>query len=256
MHGRIVGRSLSEPSLHLRDIQRDTGAGLRYVAFGDSWPAGAHCNGCITFAELWADDIEKQTRKSVEFTDLTGAKERSSAESKTSASRLESLKTDEHTRAVVRDADIILIATGPNEMEVTDQPLRDGSCGPKDNYGCIRALGRTWAKNFDAVLVEIDKLRQGRPTAIRLVNAANPFLSDPAMSEGLPDNFASSGGALIFRLLTEAVCDAAAAHHAKCVDVGPLLNGPKLDQAVDENSPESMRKIADALNATGLAEVG
>jgi hypothetical protein len=225
------------------------------VAFGDSWPEGAHCNGCTTFAGLWADDIEEQTGKNVEFTDLTGANEGSSAESKQSASLLESLQTDERTRAAVQEADVILVATGPNEMEVTDQPLRDGSCGPKDDYDCIRALGRTWAQNFDAILAEIDELRQGKPTAIRLVNAANPWLSDPEMGTGLPDNFATTGGALIFKLLTDAVCHAAAAHHAKCVDVRPLLNGPKLNRAVDENSPESMRKIADALNATGVAEL-
>ena len=235
-----------------------SGAGaspLHFVAFGDSWPEGAHCNGCTTFAGLWADDLEELTGTAVVFTDLTGEREGSAAESKTSASLLQSLTTNDRTRDAVRAADIVLVATGPNEMEQAHQALLAGTCGGPDQFDCIRALGVQWSETFDAIVTEIRTLRAGQPTAIRLVNAANPFLSAPEMNEGLPDGFAASGGHLIFQLLTAATCDAAAAHDAVCVDVRPLLNGPNLDQRVDENSSASMRAIADALNATALPEL-
>ena len=39
---------------------------------------------------------------------------------------------------------------------------------------------------------------------------------------------------------------------AVCVDVRPALNGKSLVESVDENSPESMQAVADALLATEL----
>jgi hypothetical protein len=52
------------------------------------------------------------------------------------------------------------------------------------------------------------------------------------------------------------MCEAAAAHGGACVDVRPLINGASLTVPGDENSEASMRAIADALNETGLSELG
>ena len=136
------------------------------------------------------------------------------------------------------------------------QTVQAGTCGGPDQFDCIRALGQLWSANFDAILTEIETLRDGRPTAIRLVSAANPFVSIPEMNEGLPQDWATTGGALVFELLATAMCDAADAHHAVCVDVRPILNGSTMLAAVDEDSLESHRAVADALVATGLAELG
>jgi lysophospholipase L1-like esterase len=226
-----------------------------YVALGDSWPEGAHCGGCRTFAGLWADDLAVSTGRRIVLTDLTGSREPDVGEGETSASLLSSLRTSPVTRDAIKSADIILISTGPNELGMAYEPSKAGTCGGADEADCIRALGRLWKANFDAILTEIETLRQGRPTAIRLVDAANPFVSDPEMSTGMPAGFATTNGALIFELLKEAMCDNAKKHHAVCVDVRPILNGPTMDKAVDENSPQSMRAIADALDATKLAEI-
>jgi lysophospholipase L1-like esterase len=172
-----------------------------------------------------------------------------------SATLLASLKTNADVRASVAKADVVLIATGPNEMEPAFEPSKAGTCGGADNADCIRALGATWSKNFDMILTEIRSIRGDRGTAIRLVDAANPFLSVPEMREGLPKNFATTNGALIFALLRDAMCNAAKKHDAVCVDVMPLLNGPNLDQPTDENSPQNHAAIADALAATGLSEL-
>jgi hypothetical protein len=147
-----------------------------------------------------------------------------------------------------------MIATGPNELGVAFDPVRIGTCGGKDHMACFRKLGRLWERNFDAILREIERLRAGKPTAIRLVDAANPFVSDPSMAADLPKDFATTKGALIFKLLNDALCNDAAKHDAVCVDVRPILNGRTLDQPVDENSAASMRAVADALLATKLPE--
>jgi hypothetical protein len=225
--------------------------GLTYVALGDSWVEGAHCGGCRTFAGLYADGLEMLTGEPVEFIDLTGER------TTDSTALLESLRTDDEIRAAVADADVVLIATGPNEGSITTEPLAAGTCGGPDNLDCIRELGERWATKFDASLDEIERLREGKATAIRLVNAANIFTSVPSIATelGLEEDFASTAFALNFELLTQAVCDAAQAHGAQCVDVRPILNGPNLDQPTDENSPENMQAIADALVEIGLQEL-
>ena len=147
-----------------------------------------------------------------------------------------------------------MIAHGPNELDRALVPYQDHACGGDDGRQCIRDLGALWDRNFDAILNEIEALREGKPTAIRLVNAANVFVSEPEIAAGLEDGFATDAGAQMFSALTDAICKNAEKHEAACVDVRPILNGPSLDQKVDENSEASMKAVADALLATGLRE--
>jgi hypothetical protein len=223
----------------------DTSA-LSYVAFGDSWPEGAHCDGCTPFPELWADDLLTQTGVAIGFEDFTGDQEESTGDEEATATLLESLRNSEATRTAVQNADIILIATGPNEIGGAIEPLLAGTCGGPDQLDCVRALGQEWHRNFDAILTEIEALRRGQPTAIRLVNAAEPTAADlgePA------DELLEMGLPHVYEQLTVAMCDGAAAHNAVCIDVRPLFT------AAEENAPESMRAVTDALVETGLAEL-
>lgn len=229
-----------------------SGQGVQYVAFGDSWPEGAHCGGCDSFAYLWADLIEEETGREVELTSFLGASEESGAESKTSASLLASLDEDA-TREAVSAADVILIATGPNALEGVFPKIISGRCGGPDGVDCIRDAGRSWAADFEAILAVIDAIRSGRPALVRLVNAANVFAMDQELAASAPKGFASTGGELMFELLTRAQCDAAESHGAVCVDVRPLITGPGGD--FDENSAASMQAVADALLETGLREL-
>lgn len=232
-------------------------ATLDYVAFGDSWPEGAHCNGCQTFAHRYGTALKKLSGKQVVVTDLLGSQEPGIVgdQSETSATLLESLRSNKTTRSATKRADVILIATGPNEFDEALTKSLDGTCGGPTKSNCIEATGRMWAKNFGAILDEIDSLRAGRPTAVRLVSAANVFVSEEGINEGLPKNFATTNGAKIFELLAQAMCDAAKDHDAQCVDVRPILNGPSLNQSVDENSDATMQAVTDALVAKGLPEL-
>ena len=229
---------------------------MTLVGLGDSWPEGAHCGFCRTFAGLYVDGLESSSGESIEFVDLAGAAEPYwETMGGGTEGLLEALRSDEAFREQVATGDIIVIAHGPNEMGRAYEPLKAGSCGGGDGRACIRALGRFWDRNFEAILEEIELLREGQPTAIRLVNAANAFLSVPELMEGLEAEFATDEGAQIYAELTEAICSNAEEHGAICVDVGPILNGPALDEPVDENSTSSMQAVADALLSTGLPEL-
>jgi hypothetical protein len=223
-------------------------AALTFVALGDSWPQGDHMVDCGTtcrpFPMLWAEALETQTGMEVDFQDFTGMSEGGPREQgKGTASLLAALRETDTIRDAARNADVILIATGPNEGQSTFEAVPAGTCvGPE--FPCVRALGQMWSENFDAILSEIDELREGEPIAVRLVNAASLVESSPPSSEALP-----SALWLQSELLTAAVCDAAAAHDAVCVDVRPLFT------AAEENTPASMQAVADALVATGLREL-
>ena len=234
-----------------------TGAGrvLHYVALGDSWVAGGHCGGCRTFADRWIPGLEAATGATIQYTNFTGAHEPGVNGGGDSRTLIRNIRNDPGIRAAVRAADVILISTGGNDLQLVADPLLAGSCGGQDGAACARDLGKTWATNFDAILAEVDTLRSGNPTVIRLVDSANAFVSDTSMTVGLPAGFATGNGALIFQLLNDAMCAAAAKHAAVCIDVRPILNGPSMIEPVDENSDASMQEVADALIASGVAEL-
>jgi hypothetical protein len=53
-----------------------------------------------------------------------------------------------------------------------------GTCGGADKLDCFRAVATTLRTAYDAMLTEIDGLRVGRPTAVRMVTGSNEFLTD------------------------------------------------------------------------------
>jgi hypothetical protein len=229
---------------------------LMYVAFGDSWAGGYHCGGCRTFAGLYADGLEQRTGRRVVFTDLTAAAESGGRDWGTTTSLAVNLKAYPAARRETTRADVVLIALGRNDMAETLDALHSGICGGNDGLRCVRELRTLWTANFTTILVGIEELRGQRPTAIRLVDAGSPFLADPSMVEGLGADFAMTTGLLIMTSLRDAMCDVAAARHAVCVDVLPIINGPRFDEPASEDSAKTMQAVADALLAAGLPELG
>lgn len=229
-------------------------ASLTFVALGDSWPEGAHCGGCETFSGRYADGLRTLTGRRVDLIDLAGdAQPFFQTDGGGTASLLRALREEPSFADQVASGDVIMIATGPNEIGRAFEPYAAGHCGHQ--FACVQRLERYWLRNFDAILTEIGRLRGQRPTAIRLVSAADFFVSDPSATDGLPPD-AMEFGARVFEALNAAECAAAREHNAVCVDVRPILNGSTLAQPVDENSTESMQAVADALLATDLPELG
>ena len=231
---------------------------LRAVAFGDSWPEGDHCGHCATFIDRYAHDLSAQLGREVVLTDLTGQQEPGLVHGtgENSETLLASLRFNRITQKAASSADIVIIATGTNDLEALWKAPANGDCAGPRQLGCVEAIGRLWDSNLDAILDEVTLLRDGAPTAIRLVNAGNVFLSDPSLTEILGEDLAPTKGALMFSLLADANCAAADAHGAICLDVRPIITGPTMDQPGDENSPEMMQAVADALLDLGLPELG
>jgi lysophospholipase L1-like esterase len=166
------------------------------------------------------------------------------------------VESSESTRAAIADADVIIISTGANDMEPAFLSWVADTCGGDDQLDCFREIAVGWEENFDAILTEIDGLREGQPTAIRILTNANEFLSDPGLRATFGVDFGLTGGATITALHHDALCAAAERHAAVCVDLRPVLNGPDFSVPANVNSSASMQLVADALLASGLDELG
>lgn len=230
------------------------------LALGDSWPAGAHCGGCRTFVGRYADGLEASGLE-VTFVDMTQATIPGTSDGQTSQSLLTDLTSAPDVREAVGEADVIVIHTGINELagdlgtQLFDGYGDPAACG-LDGIDCVRRLGVEWRTNFDAMLSEIETLRSGQPTSIRLVTAENILTSDPGLVADFGAEFGPTVGRLVTSELAYAMCGVAQEHGAICVDVRRILNGPTLDGvSAGENAEESHQAVADALLATGLEEL-
>jgi lysophospholipase L1-like esterase len=249
--GAMLGLGAGQPKV---TSALGAGSAFTYVALGDSWPSGAHCGYCRTFVGLYADALAAKTGRKIRFTNLTQSSVPGTGRGQTSKSLLADLRSDPKTRRAVAAADIIVISTGANDLEPAFDAYAAGTCGGKDHANCFRKVAAGWRTNFDAILVQIRKLRVGHRTAIRVVTNSNEFLADPNFN-AFGKNFGRTTGVLITKLMHAALCGAARAHEAVCVYLAPILNGPKLTTPQDVNTPKAMATVAKALLDTGLPEL-
>jgi lysophospholipase L1-like esterase len=244
--GPISGQSAPAPAT--AGSPSPDGTALTYVAFGDSWAYGAHCNGCVPFPELYADGLSEAFGHPVTFIDLT-----------TNGGGAESLLRDikvnlRGTRDALSQADIVIIATGMNDLNAAWDAAIAGTCGGSDGLDCLRDRIEEQRAWYDGLLTEIETLRDGAPTAIRLVTTSNEFLTDPQWAV-LGSDFPTTGGVEITRLTRDVQCEVADLHGAVCVDLGLALNGPDLLTPLDVNTQEGMQAVADVIMASGLDEL-
>jgi lysophospholipase L1-like esterase len=214
------------------------------VAFGDSWPFGAHCNGCTPFPDLYAAALD--TEAPTGFTNLT-------ENGGTSDSLLSEIQSFAPYRNAIADADVIVISIGANDLEPALASYGGDTCGPPKGLGCFREVADAWGRNMDAILTEFDELRGGRPTAVRVLTQA--IEADPNLTFMFGESFLLDQGAQIVAWQKQEFCRAAARHHDRCVDLRPVLNGPSLDVPRDVNTQEAMQAVADSLMAIGLPEL-
>ena len=99
-------------------------ADLTYIALGDSWPEGAHCNGCQPFPELHAEALQAEQGARSSSENLAGQAQPGFGAGGGMASLLDAVRTDEAFRAEVASADVIVIATGPNAWPSRDRSRR------------------------------------------------------------------------------------------------------------------------------------
>jgi lysophospholipase L1-like esterase len=197
-------------------------AAWRLVTIGDSIPYGqADCGGCDTFTTIFGKWIASGTGKSGVTLNL------STHDNLTGARLLDRTQTNETFRGVVASASVIVVSIGHNDTpwNSADDPC-DGDNGDTFNWSkykgdCVTQLARRHGQELDKVLTEIEKLRQGKPTAVRVTTDYNDVIGDPHTT---PDSTVPSIDVL--EAFHSESCRVADQHHDVCVDVYRSFNGP------------------------------
>lgn len=126
----------------------------KYVALGDSFPAGfgvGEGNYVNFLAGYLQQDFGVQVL--VENYAQSGA---------TTADLLYLLKNVGEVRRAVKEADMVTLWIGWNDMTYPLSLFDYGACGGEDNLDCVRRAAKELSANLDAVLDEIRVLTSGK----------------------------------------------------------------------------------------------
>ena len=202
-----------------------TGEAWSLAALGDSVPVAVpECDGCTSFVDLWAESLTQETGTPVEVANhaVPGSE---------ATDVLEQLEKDDATRTAVKEADLIAIDVGINDSPWNrlDDPCNAAADypviqWPKITAGCIDRVASEYEQALDAILTEVNELRAGKPTALRLANVYNAVIgnhADPSWDS--PDAVAPSISAN--DRFAQIQCDLVEAHRGECVDVYGAFNG-------------------------------
>ena len=223
------------------------------VGLGDSFTATQDSTG-HTYLDLFQQSLEAHVDRDVEFTDL-------SDDANTSARLLDDLRHDDALRAAVADAEIILISVGGNDSDPFGVYPK-GTCTPQQRLAdCLNAYAPPFADNYESILAEVDALRQGEPTALRVTSADNPFVG---WTEAPDATFGVRFYRQVAEAETRAACAAATRHGGRCVDYLHVFGGPDGTEdpghylAQDHAHPgdAGIAAIAGLLDEIGVPELG
>lgn len=139
-----------------------------YVALGDSYPAGFGVER--SYVDYYAEFIEQDLGVQVEVHNFSRSGESASI-------LLRRLRDDQELRDAIRDAKVITIFTGWNDLSGPLEYYRRGTCGGDDNLDCIREEVASLNADLDAILDEILSLTSAQDTLIRIADYNIPLVN-------------------------------------------------------------------------------
>jgi len=223
------------------------------VGIGDSYMTAQNSKG-QSFMDVLAASIDKTSGHAVDLNILADNQN-------TTARVLESLRTDESFGAAIAKADMIVLSVGGNDADPFGIYPK-GTCAPSQPLpDCLSAYAPKFASNYEAILSKIAALRDGKPTAIRVLSADNPFVG---LSEAPRKTFGVDFFAQVAAAETESMCAVAKKHDAQCVDFLHIFSGkdgtsdPEKYLAYDHGHPGDLgiKIIAAELIRPGFPELG
>jgi len=193
-----------------------SGPHLTYVALGDSllYALEEDCNSCTSAVVAYGAKAGADLGIPVEVHNLT------MHNGLTSPVLLSYIKqgtqigrAGEDARKAVASADIVSVTIGFN----------DSTMAAADD---LAAFSKRYKTTLDAILTQIDTLRAGKPTIVRVTEIYNNGIGErPELDPDGPGT-----GVHVWKPITEAqnevICAVAKAHAAVCVDIYHPFNGP------------------------------
>jgi lysophospholipase L1-like esterase len=87
------------------------------------------------------------------------------------------LQNDPVVRKQVSDAEIVTWDIGGNDLANAHDSYVNNTCGGPDNQDCLRSAVSTFETNWDAIVVEVLKLRDPNKTILRTMDIYNPYVA-------------------------------------------------------------------------------
>jgi lysophospholipase L1-like esterase len=227
------------------------------VTIGDSVGfAQDDCGGCPSFTTLFSQAIAKTTGMPVNATNL------STQDNLTGKRLVARIQSSAPMRSAVAGADIVIVSIGHNDTpwNSVDDPC-DGDSGNVPRWttytgDCVVQLAKRHGQELDAILTQIETLRKGGPTVVRVLTDYNDIIG---WGQAPPE--ANSRSVEVLNAFYAETCRVAKAHGAVCVDVYHSFNGPDgrtaagdlLTDDYTNPSAKGQQRIADLLKTAGLA---
>lgn len=222
------------------------------VVLGDSNAHPTSCMGCTIFPEQVAAALGSALGSEVAVVNL--AWQLSNPKAAEVADIRDYVRTNPTARGALAKADAVLIHVAQNDLAYNrlDDPCDVAPTYPRIQWddltqACMDAALAEYKKDLEALLDEIDGLREGRPTMLRIVTGINTAIGDlvdptwnsPAAVEPSTYNVAR---------MASLQCTLAAKHGGKCADIFHVLNGP--------SGRTSAQRFLNPADATHLAQQG
>jgi lysophospholipase L1-like esterase len=221
---------------------------LSLVGLGDSVAGAGHCGrGCRSYVVVYGELASASLGMPVAVTNL------GRNDDFTSERMLQAVSSDASVRDALAKADIVTLDIGWNDWQ--------GPCFWDGLAECLQTNQDAAEQNIDKTLGEINALRGGAPTAIRLPGHPDPYIGhftaeDWQLPAGVQVEQADALFLVGLRNFNAMLCRVASAHGGMCVDTLAAFNGPTGDQPIPTNLLESqaqMDLIARELDAAGYA---
>ena len=145
-----------------------SGAKWHYTAMGDSLAAGALAE--MGYVPRYATYLNTDTSATITTLNL-------GIPGWTSGDLLNALQNDPAFRKQVSDADVVTWDIGGNDLSGPHDSYVNNTCGGPDNQDCLRSAVATFETNWDAIVVEILKLRDPNKTILRTMDIYNPYVA-------------------------------------------------------------------------------
>jgi lysophospholipase L1-like esterase len=221
------------------------------VALGDSDATGEGDTTGVGWVERYARLLRHRVHATVDVINLA-------ENGKTSDQLLSEIRTDPVTRRQVGHARIVLFGIGGADLNAGDESLEAGHCRGR---ACYAPVLRRFARNFEATVAAVRKLRGSRPTILRAITLPNAL---PGARDVIPPFITPAISLYQVRAEKQTICRAMTKHGGRCVDLLRAFNG----QSGTENaykkglmnhddccyaSAQGQQLIAELLVRTGLA---
>jgi lysophospholipase L1-like esterase len=196
-----------------------TGAGvsrLDVVAVGDSETSGHGDSTGVGWVGRYARLLRVKLGLRVDVSNLA-------QDGKTSARLLSDLRSDATTRMKVKGAQIVLFGIGGADLNEGDDNFQAGRCRGE---ACYAPVLKSFARNFDAIIVAVRELRGSNKTVLRSITQPNVLTGAEDVIPQFLKPIATRIGAYQARTANDAICRSMAKHDGRCIDVLHAFNGP------------------------------